>query len=478
MRRWTGTAAIAAGLIAAGLIALWPDPACAAEGGVDGAKLGLPWGIPFAGILLSIALFPLLAPQTWHHHFGKIAAFWSLAFLVPFAVVYGIGNAWDALLHTALFEYVPFILLIYALFVVAGGIWVNGDVPGTPLNNLYFLAFGTLIASLVGTTGAAMLLIRPLIAANRERRHNQHVFVFFIFLVANIGGALSPVGDPPLYLGFLKGIDFFWPLQNMLGPMLLVAVPLLAIVFALDSWLYAREGRPFAHRDEQAPIRIRGAHNIVYISMIVGVVLASGVFSTGIVIPVAGQSWPLESLLRGIALVAIGVLSLRTTKPEIRIANAFTWFPIQEVAVLFAAIFITIIPALAILNAGAAGEAAPLVALVTSADGRPIDAYYFWITGGLSSFLDNAPTYLVFFQLAGGDPAALQTDLANTLLAISCGAVFMGANTYIGNAPNFMVKSICDEKGIRMPSFFGYMGWSAVFLLPLFALVTWVYFTP
>ncbi|GEP05549.1 sodium:proton antiporter [Methylobacterium oxalidis] len=443
---------------------------------LDGTALGLAWVLPFAGLLLSIALLPLLAPKFWEHRLAAVAAFWGLAFLLPCAVRFGAGTAAAEVWHTAALEYLPFIILVFALFVVAGGIRIVGNLVGTPATNTAILALGSLAASFLGTTGAAMLLIRPLIRANAGRARNAHVFVFFIFLVANIGGSLTPLGDPPLFLGFLRGVDFLWTVRALAGPMLLSCAILLAVFYAIDRYLWRFEAAPPPSRLPRQ-VRIEGLHNVIYLAGIVAAVLASGLWRPGIAVPVGfGIAVPLESLSRDVVLLGLGYLSFRTTAPGIRLENAFTWVPIREVAVLFAGIFVTIVPALAILRAGRDGALAPLLALVTQPDGTPHEAAYFWLTGGLSSFLDNAPTYLIFFDLAGGDPAALMGPLARTLTAISAGAVFMGANSYIGNAPNFMVKAICEECGIRMPSFFGYMLWSGCVLLPLFGLLTLLFF--
>ena len=452
--------------------------AIALAGDIDGARLGLLWGLPFAGLLLSIALLPLLAPHFWEHHFGKVSIFWVLALLMPAALAFGLPPTIAALLHTVLLEYVPFILIAFALFVVAGGIKVSGNFVGTPGTNTAMLAFGTVSASFVGTTGASMVLIRPMIRANQERRHKVHVFVFFIFLVSNIGGALTPLGDPPLFLGFLKGVDFFWTLETMLLPMLFMSIPLLALFYVMDRLAWNRESAELRSTGH-APsgLRIEGQHNLFYLLVIALTVLASGLWNREAMMSIGlGIEMPVNGLLRDFVLIWIAVLSWMTTRQSLRVENAFTWAPMQEVAILFAAIFITMIPMLAMLKAGEAGPFAPMLALITTPDGKPIDAAYFWLTGILSSFLDNAPTYLVFFNLAGGDAQELMGPLASTLLAISAGAVFMGANTYIGNAPNFMVRSICEERGIKMPSFIGYMLWSGSILLPLFALFTWIWF--
>jgi Na+/H+ antiporter NhaD/arsenite permease-like protein len=452
-------------------------PAAAAEGRpiLGGASLELWWVLPFAGLLLSIALLPQLSPRFWHRHFGKVAAVWALLFLMPFAATHGLGLAIGDVLHTALLEYLPFVILLFALFVISGGIRVRGNLVGTPAVNTGLLALGTALASVAGTTGAAMLLVRPLIQANLKRRSNVHVLVFFIFLVANIGGSLTPLGDPPLFLGFLQGVTFGWTLKHMVGPMLLCSVLLLAVFYALDCWTWARDGGP--RRPDRLRFGFKGLHNVVYLSAAVAAVLVSGLWNPDIELNVWHVAVPLQSIVRDAVLLGLAGLSWATTKRRVRIENAFTWDPILEVAYLFAGIFVTILPALAILKAGPSGALAPVVALASAADGQPHDAAYFWMTGLLSAFLDNAPTYLVFFNMAGGDPQALMGPLARTLLAISAGSVFMGAMTYIGNATNFMIRSIASERGIRMPSFFGYLAWSATALLPLFVLVTALFFT-
>ena len=438
--------------------------------------LSFVWDLPFAGLLASIAVFPLFARRWWEHYFWAVTAGWAALFIASFALSRGLATAVHALLQTAAHDYVPFILLLFALFVVAGGIRIAGNLVGTPLTNLVILGLGTLAASLLGTTGAAMLLIRPLIRANQDRRHKTHVFVFFIFLVGNIGGSLTPLGDPPLFLGFLHGIDFSWTLRSMAKPMALSAGLLLLVFYGLDRWHWIRDPATSASRAPRR-ITIDGRHNFVFLVLIVGVVLVSGLWRSGRSLPLGlGVEVKFENALRDGLLLLIAGLSYATTSARIRIENAFTWTPIQEVAILFAGIFITIVPVLAALSAGAAGPFAGLLHLVNRADGSPIVPVYFWLTGALSSVLDNAPTYLVFFDLAGGDPVALMGRDSTTLLAISCGAVFMGANTYLGNAPNFMVRAICEEQGIRMPGFFAYLAWSGLILIPLFGLLTLVFF--
>jgi len=322
------------------------------------------------------------------------------------------------------------------------------------------------------------VMIRPVLRANDDRKRNTHIVIFFIFLVANIGGSLTPLGDPPLFLGYLKGVDFLWTVETMLRPMLLSSGLLLALFYAVDRLAWNRESEEVRGKSRvRRQIRIEGLHNVIYLAAVAGTVLVTGVWNQGAKIELGlGMTMPVNGLVRDVVLIAVSLLSWRTTPRQLRVENAFTWAPMQEVAMLFAAIFITMIPMLALLQAGSEGPFAPLLSLVSTPDGKPFEAAYFWLTGGLSSFLDNAPTYLVFFNLAGGDAKALMGPLALTLLAISAGAVFMGANTYIGNAPNFMVRSICEERGIKMPSFIGYMLWSGAILLPLFGLITWLFF--
>ncbi|MFG1392188.1 sodium:proton antiporter [Xanthobacter agilis] len=455
--------------------------AVAADGAasLNGAQVSPLWAVPFAGMLLSIALFPLLAGHFWHHHYGKVALFWAAAFAVPFAAVYGPALTAHEVVHTALLEYIPFIILLYALFTVSGGILITGNLHGSPAVNTAILAFGTLIASLIGTTGASMVLIRPLLRANDNRRYNVHTIVFFIFLVSNIGGSLTPLGDPPLFLGFLKGVNFFWTATHLLHDTAVVAVLLLGAFYLLDRYFYAKEGGRKLKVDptpDTESLGLRGAQNIPLLGGVIGAILLSALWKPGITFDVYGTHVELQWMVRDVLLVLVALISLSITPKIIRERNGFDWEPILEVAKLFAAIFLTIIPVIAILKAGLDGAFAPLVQLVTDPNGQPVNVWYFWLTGALSAFLDNAPTYLVFFNLAGGNPHQLMGPLAVTLEAISAGAVFMGAMTYIGNAPNFMVLSIARHRGVKMPSFFGYMGWSLTFLLPCFALLTVLYF--
>ncbi|MBW8268519.1 sodium:proton antiporter [Caldovatus aquaticus] len=463
-------------VVAALSLLLAAPPALGAEGtAVDGRALSLLWGLPFLGVLLSIALMPLLAGRIWHHHYGKIAAAWAALFLGPYALAFGAEAAWAEFTHVLVQEYLPFMALLLALYTTGGGVLLRGTLVGTPAANTALLAAGTGLASIMGTTGASMVLIRPVLRANAFRRRKTHTFVFFIFLVSNIGGSLTPLGDPPLYLGFLKGVEFFWPTTHLFGEFLFCAGVLLALYYAMDRLAWARE-RPappaIAGRER---LRIEGWVNVALLGAVLLVVLGMGVMPLPAV-SVLGQPVGLERVAGMAAFLGITLASVRLTPPALREENGFAWGAMAEVAKLFAAIFVTMAPVLAILRAGREGGAADLVALTSTPAGEPIPAVYFWLTGALSSFLDNAPTYLVFFNLAGGEPGHLMTQGALTLAAISCGAVFMGANSYIGNAPNFMVKAIVEEQGERMPSFFGYCAWAVAVLIPLFVLLTLLFF--
>lgn len=466
-----------AGLAAAILLCLPAGPALAASG-IDGASMGVLWALPFAGMLLSIALGPILFPHFWELNYGKFAAFWAALVLIPLIAFRGFEPALGALAHTALLEYIPFIILLFALFTIAGGILIMGNLHGNPVTNTALLAIGTLMASFVGTTGASIIMIRPVLRANDSRRHNVHVVVFFIFLVSNIGGSLTPLGDPPLFLGFLRGVSFFWTTTHLLPETLLAVAILLALFYALDSWFYRREEGmpPLKDPTPDRDIKLYGKVNFILLGGVIAAILMSASWKPGIVFDILGSKVELQNVVRDIVLLALAALSLKLTPNPVRAGNEFTWGPIKEVAKLFAGIFVCIIPVLAMLQAGRDGAFSGLVSLVTNPDGSHNTVAYFWLTGILSSFLDNAPTYLVFFELAGGNPQVLMTTGALTLAAVSAGAVFMGANTYIGNAPNFMVYAIAKDRKVKMPSFFGYMAWSGAILIPIFILQTVIFF--
>jgi len=412
-----------------------------------------------------------------------VAAFWALAFALPFLYFFG-PTAFHEIAHIIIVDYIPFIILLWSLFTIGGGIVVSGTLRGTPRGNVIMLLIGTFLASWVGTTGASMIMIRPILRANRDRTRRAHIVCFFIFLVANIGGSLTPLGDPPLFLGFLHNVPFFWVTVHLLPQLLFTSAILLFIFFVLDTYHYRKEERSQVS-EERERLRIKGAYNFLFLAGVVGAIILSGYWQTG-AINVLGVPVYVSDLVRELIIIVLGLLSWYLTPKPLREANDFSWGPILEVAKLFAGIFITIIPALAILRAGMHGAMSGLISVIQT------PAHYFWATGILSSFLDNAPTYLTFFNMSLGRlglteaviPAALAAGAATAnpqfildLLAISLGAVYMGANTYIGNAPNFMVKSIAEEAGVKMPSFFGYiLKYSLPILIPVFFLVDFIFF--
>ena len=435
--------------------------------------------IPFAGLLLCIAIFPLIKEEWWDKNKGWAVLLWSLLFVIPFAVKYGAGETAETVLECIVNDYLSFIVLLFGLFCVSGNINLEGDFVGSPRMNTGLLAIGTLLSSCIGTTGASMLLVRPMIQMNSWRRNKSHIMVFFIFLISNMGGCLTPIGDPPLLMGFMNGVDFFWSL-HLLPVMIINVIILLALFFLIDTRAYKKDiaagFRPEMKTEEnRVKLHLDGAHNILFLLIIVAGVILSGVlpttfpvFSEGLTI--MGVTLSYASIIEIAMILASAYLSFKTTKKEVRSSNHFTWDAIQEVAILFIGIFITMIPALLILKARG------------SSLGLTEPWQFFWITGALSSFLDNTPTYLVFFTTAAslGFSSGIQTLTSfipqTILMAISCGAVFMGANTYIGNAPNFMVRSIAEENGIKMPSFFGYMLWSLSCLIPVFLIDMLIFF--
>lgn len=442
-----------------------------------GSTLSFAYCIPFAGMLLSIAICPLVNGAWWEKFKGAAVLFWSLLFLVPFAIGNGAGTALNHFLEVILGDYISFIVLLFGLFCVAGNIRIRGTLAGTPKVNVLLLLIGTLLSSWVGTTGASMLLIRPVIRANSWRKRKVHTMVFFIFLVSNIGGCLTPVGDPPLLMGFMHGVPFTWSF-HLLPVFLLNVVLLLALYFIIDSRAYKKDladgAKPKAS-EKTEKIGLEGAHNLIFLLCIVGAVILSGSLANinaffGNGIKIEGEVTLTFATMIEMAIILLSAfLSFKTTKKEVRTANNFSWGAIQEVAVLFIGIFITMIPALLILSARG------------SELGITKNWQMFWATGALSSFLDNTPTYLVFFETAvslhATNEAIGSVMIPQTMLmAISCGAVFMGANTYIGNAPNFMIKSIAEENNIKMPSFFGYLFWSVCCLIPVFLIDTLIFF--
>ena len=460
------------------MAAIMPAVSHASE--MQGSDLSIVWAIPFAGILLSIALVPLIFPDFWHNHFGKVSLAWAAVTIIPLSLAFGLHNGIVALNEALVGDFIPFILFVGTLFVVAGGIHISGNFTGRPVGNLAFLITGAALANIMGTTGAAMLMIRPLLKATEHRKYRMHTFIFFIFMVANIGGSLTPLGDPPLFMGFLRGVDFFWTAEHTLLPMVTTVGILSVLYLIIDTVFWKKEhpnGAPALDtvHGEKASIQIRGGVNFMLLAIVILAVLMSGVWKSGIEVSFLGVTLTGQSIARDTIFLLCGIASIVLTPKEVRKMNQFSWEPIFEVAKLFAGIFVCMGPVLAMLKAGSSGAFAPLVALVSNSDGTLNNSAFFWLSGALSSFLDNTPTYLAFFNLAGGDAGALMTQGAATLLAISLGSVFMGANTYIGNAPNFMVVSIAKDRGVAMPSFFGYMAWSVGILVPTFIFIDWLF---
>jgi Na+/H+ antiporter NhaD/arsenite permease-like protein len=465
-----------------------PALAIASEGaGAEAAPAiapGLVWVLPFVCLLLIIGIFPLLSKVAHWWEFNRNKLIVSLALAIVTGLYYGVRGygfagstpgfyAVERMLHHAIIaDYIPFIVLLFSLYTISGGIRLTGDIPAHPLTNTAFLFVGALLASFVGTTGASMLLIRPLLQINSERRRVKHTVIFFIFLVSNIGGSLLPVGDPPLFLGYLRGVPFLWTLHLL--PQWGVALGLLLLVYFLfDTWAYRRELPADIQRDEtrRYALKLSGKWNFLLLG---GVVLAVGLLVPGRPLPFT--HWVLPNLyLREIAQLVLAGLSLRLTPRRIHAENYFNFIAIGEVACLFIGIFVTMQVPIEILK------------LKGETLGVTTPLQLFWASGMLSSFLDNAPTYAVFFELAGSlhlpNVAVLGHVATATgqipildLTAISCGAVFMGANSYIGNGPNFLVKSIAESRGINMPSFFGYMVYSGLILIPIFMVISLIFF--
>ena len=471
-------------LILPAALSLLCTPALA-TGDAAHAAAGVPgWlCIPFAALLLCVALGPIVVPHLWEKRQGVVVAILSVMLLVAYGMLQGGGAAVELGLECLVGDYIPFIVLLFGLFCVAGNITLVGDLAGSPRINVALLLFGTLLSSCIGTTGSSMLMVRPIIKMNAWRKRKRHIMVFFIFLISNIGGCLTPIGDPPLLMGFSRGVPFFWSLR--LFPIMALNVAILLITFYfVDMRAYRKDiaiGRKPDISKPGTDVHIDGLHNIMFLVVIVAAVILSGVLPTlpafqdasGNVLGIhiyGHVTLTYPALIEIVMILLSALLSFKTTPASVRQANHFTWGAIKEVAVLFIGIFITMQPALMILKEHGASL------------GLNTPFQLFWVTGALSSFLDNTPTYLVFLTTAcsmgfvEGVVTSLGTIPVEMLTAISCGAVFMGANSYIGNAPNFMVKAISDENGIRMPSFFGYLGWSAAFLLPVFLLDSLLFF--
>jgi len=447
---------------------------------LNGAGLSAYWALPFLGMILSIAIFPLVLADFWSKHYGKVSAAWAAITLIGLGFTLGFGVSLRALIIVMFEQFFPFIFLLLSLFTITGGINLKGDLIGNPRLNTFILLIGAILASWLGTTGAAVLLIRPLISANNWRIHRVHTIIFFIFIVANIGGSLTPIGNPPLLMGFISKVPFFWPFTKLLAPTVISCFILLVVYFIIDSYFYNKETAKPVSKTKSA-ISIDGGWNFF---LLVGVVCAVLVSTKdwGIAFYLYHVPMPVSVLVGLLSLIVITIISIKITRKETREANLFSWHPILEVGKIFAAIFICMAPLIAMLRAGADGPMKIIIDSLSS-NGQPNNEMYYWLSGGLSAFLDSAPAYLVFFHTAaapafalGMTPHAYMTDvIPSTLLAITMGASFMGAITYIGNAPNMMIQAIAEDDGIKMPSFFGYMVWSVCILGPLFILMQLLY---
>ncbi len=467
------------------ILFLFTSPTWASGGESHGAGPSisslLVWSIPFALLLLSIAILPLMhaTEHWWEHNRSKLIVSGSLALLIcGYYLMRGTGFHGDAgvpsllkvLHHSVIGDYIPFMVLLFSLYTISGGIRLTGDVPAHTGTNTFILFIGAMLASFIGTTGASMVLIRPLLQINSERKYVKHTVIFFIFLVSNVGGSLLPVGDPPLFLGYLKGVPFLWTLQ--LWPIWLTCVVILLVAYwAMDSYFYKKEDQASIRLDETQiePLRLQGKVNLL---LLVGVVMAVGILVPGKSLP--GTDWVIPNYLREIVQLGLVGLSMVLTPKQVRTDNQFNFTAIGEVACLFIGIFITMqVPI-------------ELLAIKGPELGLTQPAHFFWAAGSLSSFLDNAPTYVVFFETAKTLPAVAGMEMLSLpggiqiavplLKAIALGSVFMGANTYIGNGPNFLVKSIAEGRGVKMPSFFGYMAWSGAILIPTFIVITLIFF--
>jgi Na+/H+ antiporter NhaD/arsenite permease-like protein len=451
-------------------------PACASQS-LQTSDVGLPWGIPFVGFLGSIAFGQTLFPEGWGRNYGKVTIFWIATILVSMTIRDGTG-AIPLLAQLLVSNYLPFIVSILALYTISGGLHLRTRMSGLPRENTILLALGTGFAGLLGTSAATLLFLRLLLTANKWRRHRVHTLVFLILLVANIGGGLTPLG-PPLLIGYLKGVSFTWTVKSMLLPTVLISGVLIATYYALDSQVFFKREdvtARIAHRQEHDIISITGTSNLVLLLAAIFLQIICGSWKAPSELRFCFVTLSVSDLARLVGLLALSAISQLSTSRNIRKINQFSWAPMKEVGVIFAGIFITIFPVLVILEGGTNGAMGGLIRLVTDLSGQPINWAYFIATGLVSSILDNAPTFLVFFDVAGGDAGALMGPKATTLVAISAGAVFWGGLTYIGNGPNFMVRSIAQEQDIRMPNFFAYIGWSSALLVPALILTAWIFF--
>ncbi len=439
--------------------------------GMNGVNLSLYWGIPFLGVLFSLSFGPLIFPKLWARHSEKILGIWSLGLMIGMVIFFK-DDALRKLLEMLINHYFSFIIFLGTLYILSGGLWIRAKFEGTPLKNTCLLIGGTLLASVIGTTGALVLTIRPFLNANKGRLSRVHLVIFLIILVGNIGGALTPLGDPPLFLGYLEGVDFFWVPKNLGGPFLMIVIPILILFYITDLLYWKKEtSRYLPSNREKFSFDVSGKLNLFLLFGVVCLHLESKIWKDLSVFHVFDVSISGSSLLREGGLIILSLLSWIMTPKIYRQHNGFSWHPLCDVAKVFLNIFITLIPIFLIFEAKQKGEFQALIQFF----GSHSPALYFWLTGIFSAFLDNAPTYLVFFKMTGMDVQTLMTEGSKNLIAISCGAVFMGALTYIGNAPNFIAKDIAEAEGIEMPGFFEYLVKASLILLPLFGAVTFFF---
>jgi len=447
---------------------------------LNGALLSMFWALPFIGMIFSIAVFPLILPEFWSKHYGKVSFTWAAITLTGIGLAYGFGISLHTLIIVMFEQFLPFFILLLSLFTITGGINLKGDFIGNPRLNTFILFIGAILASWLGTTGAAILLIRLLISANSWRVYRVHTIIFFIFIVANISGSLTPIGNPPLLMGFISKVPFFWSLSRLLTPTVVACVILFVVYFFMDSYFYKKETAKPASKTKQV-IKIEGGWNFLLLVGVIFSVLISRL-DWGIAFYVYHVPMPASESVEIVALMIITFVSIRITRQATREANQFSWHPIREVGKIFAAIFVCMAPLIAMLHAGSDGPLNLIIASLSS-NGHPNNVMYYWMSGLLSAFLDSAPAFLIIFHTAAAPAASLgMADHAymtgiipSTLFAITMGASFMGALTYIGNAPNMMIQVIAEDDGIKMPSFFGYLLWSFCILVPLFILLQLIF---
>lgn len=428
-------------------------------------NLPLITGIPFLGVLLSIALGPLLIPRLWHRFENPLLFLWGVLSIAALWVYGGGGFATHEVTGTLLQEYTPFMVILFTTFSLNGGIHFSLSFTPTPLNNTLYLAFAGLCSNILGTTGASLLFLRPFLRINRHRRYRVPLVIFFILIVANVGGCLTPLGDPPLFMGYLKGVDFLWSLQNLWKPCFFVMGSLLGLFALVEAVLLKKDPQewiPFS-------FGLEGKVNLVLLAVLVAAILGTPHLSEK-TFSFLGHPLAVTSLIRDGIFLMLAALSLWITPKAVRHSHAFSWAPLREVGRVFLAIFITLIPVSMMLQAGVKGPFAPLFSSISLDSPKA----FYWGSGFFSAFLDNAPTYLVFYTLGGGSAVDFMGVKAPFLMAISLGSVFFGALTYIGNTPNFVIRSIAQQSGVKMPSFLGYMLWALALLGPILGVVSWV----